>query len=203
MQYSPEQKNSRTVNAIIALSLLFGAAAYAIPVVCEAKGVKYMPWLFSLLTLFSVVTALYFLVRYKMTGFVYALRPRSEIESDPSLETAYAANFNIGRMPADWVDFVVMKSQGSRMPVTECVLSVGDLVEIIPVSQKGKGGLTPSDVAKKYRERAASDFAFYDYTLSYRWESATELVFIDGQKYVGIIIEADEALVELLRSLKK
>jgi hypothetical protein len=49
----------------------------------------------------------------------------------------------------------------------------------------------------------ASDFAFYDYTLSYRWESATELVFIDGQKYVGIIIEADEALVGLLRSLKK
>lgn len=203
MQYSPEQKNSRTVHLIIALSLLFGAVSYAVPIVCNARGIRYMPWLFSLLTLASVVTALYFLVRYKMTGFIYTIRPRSEIETDPTLETAFAGGGDLTRMPADWLDFVVMKSQGSRIPVTECVLSMGDLIEIVPVMHDSKAGTSPADVAKKYRERAVSDFVFYDYTLSFRWENALELVFIDGQKYVGIIIEADEAFESVIRRSKK
>ena len=66
-----------------------------------------------------------------------------------------------------------------------------------------KAGTSPADVAKKYRERAVSDFVFYDYTLSFRWENALELVFIDGQKYVGIIIEADEAFESVIRRSKK
>ena len=92
MKYSPEQKNSRTVNTLIALSLLLGGITYAVPIICTAQGISYsMPWLFSLLTLVSVAAALYFLVRYKMTGFIYMLRPRSEVDTDPELEAAFAA----------------------------------------------------------------------------------------------------------------
>ena len=204
MQYSPVQKNNRLVNTIIAVSLIFGGISYALPIVFKAKGVTtYMPWMFSLLTLASAAAALYFTVRYKMTGFVYIIRPRSDIDTDPSLETAFAGSMNISRLPKDWVDFVVMKSQGSRMPVTECVLSFGDLVEIVPISRNEKSGTCHADVAKKYRERAVSDFVFYDYTYTFRWESALELVFIDGQRYVGIIIEADEEFEAVLRSMGK
>ena len=199
MQYSPVQKNSRVVNAITVMAFMFGGIAYAIPSVCGAKGIPLpMPWLFSLLTLGSVVTALYFIIRYKMTGFIYMIRPRNDSD-DPMLEAAFAGGANVSRMPKDWVDFVAMKSQGSRAPVMECVLSFGDLAEIVPVTRKG--GFTPSDCAKKYRERSVSDFAFYDYTLTFRWENALELVFIDGQRYVGIIIEADEEFEAVLRSV--
>lgn len=202
MQYSPVQKNAHLVNTIIAVSLIFGGISYALPIVFKAKGVTaYMPWVFSLLTLAAVVSALYFIVRYKMTGFVYIIRPRSDIDTDPSLETAFAGNTNVNRLPKDWVDFVVMKSQGSRMPVTECVLSFGDLVEIVSISGDKKNGTRHADVAKKYRERAVSDFVFYDYTYTFRWESALELVFIDGQRYVGIIIEADDEFEAVLRSM--
>lgn len=204
MRYSPEQKNMRLVSTVFASLLVFGGVTYAVPVVCQAKGVPVpMPWLFSLLTLAAVVGALFFLIRYRMTGFIYIIQPRNGADADLSMETAYASVGDMLSVRPEWLDLVVMKSQGSRMPVTECVLSLGDLAAVIPVKRKSDGrSATVKSVRDKYRERSASDFVFYDYTMTFLWDDAVELVFIDGQRYVGVILEADDAMRRYFLQLK-
>ena len=203
MNFTPTAKNSRLVNSIIVLSLIFGAITYTVPAICQEYGVTVMPWLFGLLTIASVVTALYFFVRYKMTGFIYMICPRSDIDIDPNFQSASFGGGDVTRMSPKWLDFVVMKSQGSRTPIKECVMSFEDLVEVMPIARKKTDGATHDDVAKKYRERSVADFAFYDYTLTYRWEKAVELIFVDGQRYVGIIVEGDEELIDAIRRIRK
>ncbi|MBQ4353636.1 MAG: hypothetical protein IJC71_01950 [Clostridia bacterium] len=201
MRLIPEQKNTRTVNALTACLLLFGGIVYALPVVCKAKGTAVpMPWLFSLLTLMSVAAALFILIRFRMTGFVYLITPRSDVPADPMMESAFAGTPDITRVRPELLDLVVMKYQGSRPPATECVLSLGDLAAVIPVTRQGT--TTIRTVRDQYRQRSAADFVFYDYTLTFRWEEALELIFVDGQRYVGVILEADEAMRRYLTALK-
>ena len=159
-----------------------------------------MPWLFSLLTLMSVAAALFILIRFRMTGFVYLITPRSDIPADPMMESAFAGTPDITRVRPELLDLVVMKYQGSRPPATECVLSLGDLAAVIPVTRQGT--TTIRTVRDQYRQRSAADFVFYDYTLTFRWEEALELIFVDGQRYVGVILEADEAMRRYLTALK-
>lgn len=81
-----------------------------------------------------------------------------------------------------------MKASGSRLAAIECLLSLSDLVFVTDVYRKGGDGrLTREDIRKKYSMRG--DFTFYDYTLTMGLDPALELVFMDGTKYVGVIIE--------------
>lgn len=204
MRHTPTQKNSQLVNAVMASLLIFGAVTYAIPIACEAmeRSVP-MPWIFTVLTLIAVVTAVFFLIRYRMTGFTYIVQPRNDVDADVSMETAYASEADVTRISPEWLDLVVMKSQGSRASVMEAVLSLGDLAAVIPIKRKAGGGcMTMKSVRDKYRERSANDFVFYDYTLTFLWEDAVELVFIDGQRYVGVVLEADDTMRRYFMQLK-
>lgn len=205
MRYIPEPKNLRLVNSIMAVLLVFGGVCYAIPIISEARGVTVIPWLFTMLTLVSVVAALFFLIRYRMTGFTYLIRPRSDVPDDNmEMETVFVGSPDITQVRPEWLDIVVLKSQGNKPGVMECVLSLGDLVAVIPVSGKaGEGRMTIKDVRDKYREKDPTGFVFYDYTLSFQLDEALELIFIDGNRYIGIILEVDGEMKNYLTNLKK
>lgn len=204
MRYIPEPKNLRSVSIIMACLLVFGGVCYAIPIVCEAQSVPVsMPWLFTLLTLISVVAALFFLIRYRMTGFTYLIRPRTDIP-DNGMETVFVGSPDVTQIRPEWLDLVVLKSQGNKPGVMECVMSLGDLAAVIPVSCRAGGEkMTIKQVRDKYREDDPTGFIFYDYTLSFQFEEALELIFIDGNRYVGIILEVDGAMKHYLMNLKK
>lgn len=198
MRCTPAQKNSR-VWGIVAALLVFGGISYAIPILCSAKGIVMGGALFQFITVIAVVAAVFVAVRYQMTGFVYLIRPRSDI-SDNGMETAYAGTadtLGTTQLPPDMLDFVVIKSQGSRAGGTECVLSLADLVAVVPLT---KGGATKKSIREKY---AADGYVYYDYTITLGIDNALALVFIDGNRYAGIFIEPDEAMQAYFMSLGK
>lgn len=203
MRYIPEQKKLRLVNMIMAALLVFGGVCYAIPVVCNAQGITVpMPWLFTLLTLVSVVSAVFFLIRYRMTSFTYLIRMRSDLPAD-EMETVSAYGADVTNVRPEWLDFVVLKAQGNKPGVMECVMSLDDLVAVIPVSRKSEDGkMTIKTVRDKYRKGDPSAFIFYDYTLSFQLDEALELIFVDGNRYVGVILEVDGEMKNYLTSLK-
>ena len=199
MRCVPSQKNPR-VWAIVAALLVFGGIAYAIPIVCNANGITVGGALFQLVTVFAVVATVFLVVRYQMTHFVYLIRPRSDL-SDADLEPAYAGNVGpagITRLPPDMLDFVVNRSQGSRAGAVECVLSLSDLVAVIPMTKEN--GVTKSAIREKYQ---ADGYVYYDYTVTLGVTDVLALVFIDGNRYAGIFIEPDEAMRSYFMNLGK
>ncbi|MBE6710623.1 MAG: hypothetical protein E7579_05825 [Ruminococcaceae bacterium] len=189
MRCSPSQKNPR-VAVMIAALLIFGGIAYAIPIFCNANGIAIGGAVFQLVTVAAVVAAVFLAVRYQMTHFVYLIRPRSDID-ETGMETALAGNIgtlNAAHLPADMLDFVVIRSQGNRAGAAECVLSIADLAAVIPVEKIGTD-------KKRIRERYQADgYVYYDYTVTLGLDNALALVFIDGNRYAGIFIEPDEAM---------
>lgn len=198
MRCTPVQKNPR-VTAIIAALLVFGGIAYAIPIFCRARGIAVGGALFQLVTVAAVVTAVFLAVRYTMTHFVYLVRPRSDI-SENGMETAFAGTaspLGITHLPPEMLDFVVIRSQGSRAGSMECVLSLADLAAVIPV-------VNVRADKKKIREKYQADgYVYYDYTATLGVTDALALVFIDGNRYAGIFIEPDEAMRAYFLSLGK
>ncbi len=198
MRCKPTQKNPR-VTAIIAALLVSGGIAYAIPIFCNANGIAVGGALFQLVTVAAVVAAVFLAVRYQMTHFVYLVRPRSDI-SENGMETAFAGNIgmtNSTHLPPDMLDFVVIRSQGSRAGAAECVLSLADLAAVIPV---GKISTDKKTIREKYQ---ADGYVYYDYTVTLGLDDALALVFIDGNRYAGIFIEPDEAMRSYFLSLGK
>ena len=49
---------------------------------------------------------------------------------------------------------------------------------------------------------AAEGYVYYDYTVTPRPDDALGLVFIDGNRYVGVVIEPDEVMRAFLSKLK-
>ncbi len=198
MRCVPTQRNTR-IWWIVAALLVFGGICYAIPIVCSANGVVIAGAVFQFMTVLSVVAAVFFVVRYQMTGFVYLIRPRSDI-SENGMETAYAGGGErgISGLSQDMLDFVVTKSQGSRPGAMECVMSLSDLVAVIPLSAQKR------PLKKQIREKYQADgYVSYDYTLTLGVADALALVFIDGNRYAGIFIEPDEAMRAYFLSLGK
>lgn len=193
MRCVPIQRN-KGVYLIFAALLLVGGISYAVPAVCSAHGIKVLEFPFSIITLFSLVAAVFVLVRYCMTGFVYIIRMRSEIEEN-GMEASPVGGGDIRLVRREYLDFVVTKSQGIRPGTMECVMSLGDLKEVVVLE---KGVSEKKDVRARYAEYG---FVFYDYTLTLGNKDALELVFEDGSRYVGIIIEPDEKMKEYLLSL--
>lgn len=195
MRCVPTQKNRRAVTGLIATLLLFGAVTYSIPVICRNAGIKTIPILFTSLTFIAVIAAVSIAVRYLMTGYEYVIRPNSDLsEDDAEAVPEYDGAFE--KIPPDYLDLIVSKSQGSRPGYMDCVLSLGDLKAVIPVSRKGK--ITPRTVRNDYSDEK---FVFYNYTLTFHWQNAVECIFEDGDRCVGIILEADEQMSEYLKKL--
>lgn len=194
MKYVPQQKNTR-VNMIIAAILVAGAIVYAVPPIAKANGISVINLPFDVLVFALIIAAVFIIVRYKMTAFEYSIRPRSSIESEIGAEEVFVSSADLTRFPKDRLDFVVNKTQGTRENM-ECVMSLGDLVSADEISLRGKNPdslPTKDDIRKKY---AADGFVFYDYTVTLGLECALELVFVDGNRYAGVIIEADDEMKE-------
>ena len=198
MRCTPTQKNPR-VTAIIAALLVFGGISYAIPIFCNANGIATGGAVFQLITVAAVVAAVFLAVRYQMTHFVYLIRPRSDV-SENGMETAFAGTVSplgVTRLPPEMLDFVVIRSQGSRAGSMECVLSLDDLAAVIPV---GKIRTDKKKIREKYQ---ADGYVYYDYTVTLGLDDALALVFIDGNRYASIFIEPDETMRAYLLSLGK
>ncbi len=194
MRCNPTQRNRRLVIVLIVLLLILGAVAFSVPTVAETVGFTTVPAVFTGLSVVLVCAAVFFVVRYLLTGFVYQIRPREDLMG--YAEEEWARTGDLGVLSPRHLDLVVSKSQGSRPPVTECVLGLDSLLEAVPIRRKG--GTTKADVRSRY---AKDSFVFYDYTLTFLWNEALELVFRDGGETVGVILEPDAAMTAYLRGL--
>ena len=198
MRCTPVQKNPR-ISWIFAALLIVGGIAYGVPVVCEANGVDVAAIPFTFTAFLCVIAAIFVLVRYRMMTMVYLIRPRADIDEN-GMETAFAGELDVTAIRPEYLDFIVIKGQGSRPGAMECMMSLSDLVSVYRVTKKGGNGtVTHSEVRGKY---IRDGFVFYDYTVTLGLEEALELVFIDGNRYCGIIIEPDEPLARYLMNLK-
>ncbi len=198
MRCSPVQRNPR-VSWIFAVLLIVGGIAYAVPVVCEAYGIDVMAIPFTFTAFLCVIAAVFVLVRYRMTTMVYLIRPRSGMDEN-GMEAAFAGALDVTTLRPEYLDFIVIKGQGSRPGAMECVMGLDDLCAVYRVTNKGGDGtLTRSQVREKYIH---DGFVFYDYTVTLGLDEALELVFVDGNRYCGIIIEPDEPMARYLMSLK-
>ena len=200
MRCVPEQKNARGVRMIIAALLLGGGILYAVPHAAQAAGIRVISWLFDLLTIGCIVGAVFLLVRYQMTSFQYIIRTKREAE-DSGLVTAYAENvrLNVVDLPPEMLDFVVIRSQGARPGAMECVLGLEQLTAAVPLRRNRKDGVTKTMLRDHY---AAEGYVYYDYTVTLRPDDALGLVFVDGNRYVGVVIEPDEVMRAYFTQLK-
>lgn len=202
MRCVPEQKNARGVRRIIAALLVGGGILYALPRAAGAAGLRVIPWIFDLLTIGCVVGAVFLLVRYQMTGFQYIVRTKNEAD-DSGLVTAYAAGaeLNVADLPPEFLDFVVIRSQGARPGVMECVLGLEQLTAVVPLRRKKADGMTKSALRDRYAAEG-EDYISYDYTVTFLADSALALVFLDGNRTVGVILEPDERMKAYFTQLK-
>ena len=200
MRCIPVQRNVGAVRSVLAVLLLAGFVFYAIPAASGAAGVHVPAWPFTALSFACIIAAIFLFTRYRMTGFQYIIRPRSETD-DSGLVTAQVSGMrlNIGDLPPETLDFAVVKSMGARPGAMECLLGLDSLVAVLPLRRNAKDGLTKAGLRDRY---AADGYVWYDYTLTFGIDDALALVFLDGNRYAGIIIEPDEAMRAYFSELK-
>lgn len=148
-------------------------------------------WLFQTVTLAGVVTSLYLLLRWRMTWFVYAVRPkedRTPVWNDA--EPALAGGVSLRYVPADTLDFIVVKGQGARNGVMECVLGLDALVQVSVVCRKDGDDCPRYDRKKLMTEYPGAKV--YEYIQTYRWEKAITAVFRDGSGYAVLLLDLPE-----------
>lgn len=203
MRCVPEQKNRKTLYSLIFALWIGGVILYAVPDVCAKNGVSTPVWLFEFLAVAAIIAGVFLLIRYGMTHFTYVIRPRSDAsdlgETGREMAFAGASAADVTMIRPEFLDFIVTKAQGARDGAMECVLGLGDLAAVYPVKKRGNGGMTPKQVREKY---AADGFVFYDYTVTFLLRDALELVFADGSRYVGVILEPDAVMARYLTSLR-
>lgn len=191
MKYKPEQKHSKLLNTVMICLLIAGTVAYSLPVIFRSNEINISPFPFTALAIMCFIAAIFLLIRYRMSSFEYIIRPRSDL--DPELAAAYSVGNDISRFPYDCLDFIVYKSQSSKPGAMECVLSVSDLIAAYSLNDKK----SKSEMNSKYSK---DGFVFYNYTLTFRPDSVTEFIFIDGNRYVGIILEDDNEVTRFLHN---
>ena len=158
--------------AIIALALLTGV------------GVYFRLWGVAFLALFLLM---YVLARYLLIEFCYIIGPRGEDEV-----SALAASYSgIGNMPYHMLDLTVTRKYPFGEPVGLCVLSLEQLKEAFFVA--GEAGKM-REIREKYKAENGGRFVVYDYSLTPRSKDGLLLVFADGEEYIGVLLEADEAM---------
>lgn len=197
MRYTPTQRHGSLLNTVCVFMIILGAASYAMPLIFSAVGKTAAPFPFTAAAVIFFIAFIFLLIRYRMTSFEYVIKKRDNtVWTEPEPEYARGAAYGIGEEVRE-LDFVVYKSLGARQGAMECVLSLGDLVEVVPLS---RDGTKKSAVMKKYSEKRQK-FVYYDYTLTFLPDKTLELVFEDGVGYVGIIIEDDGEVAEFFRRL--
>lgn len=191
MNYTPKQEN-KNVTAIVVTLIAAGLLIYLLPNFLEIRAV-----FCQIIAMICLVAAVFLLVRYKTTSFIYSIRPRSMMHDDMEAEAAIAgASLSIERIDPKYLDFVVSKKQGSRAPNMECVLGLSSL--------KGAWIISPESEYKKpgpLMEKARSDYGavdFYDYTITLGLKESLLLLFRDGEKHAAIRIEPSEELQNYL-----
>ena len=189
MRFSPEQKNTKLLTAVIIVILVLSVISYSIPSALAVEGVTVPPIIFVGMGLIGFIASIFLFLRYGMTKFEYVLKPRDDAYPGEAVEFSSDA---AGNAP---LDFVVYKAMGTRHSSMECVLPIGDLIEAIPLK---RGERSKKDVARAYSKE---NFTFYDYTLTFMPDETLELVFADGNKSVGIIIENDNPVADYFTSL--
>ena len=199
MRCVPQQRRTRAVRSIFAALLIAGFLIYAVPPASAAAGIRVPAWPFTAVAFLCLIAAVFLLIRYEMTGFQYILRPRNETD-DTGLVTAYASGHPvIYDLLPEQIDFAVIKSQGARPGAMECLLSLGDLIAVHPLRRNRRDGMTKADLREQY---AGDGYVWYDYTLTLGIDDALALVFVDGRRTVGILIEPDEQMRAYFTALK-
>ena len=189
MRFVPTQKHGPRLVAACVLLLLIGTAAYSAPIVFASLGKSVPPFPFTCVAVMCFIALIFLFLRYRATVFEYVICPRDDGYVPADAEFAYEDGTPL--------DFVVYKSIGARQGAMECRLSVSDFREAVPLK---KGGRTKRDVLKAFADEG---FTYYDYTLTFLPEETIELVFADGQKYVGIIIEDNNEIADYFRKISK
>jgi hypothetical protein len=199
MRCVPQQRRTRAVRSIFAALLIAGFLIYAVPPASAAAGIRVPAWPFTAAAFLCLIAAVFLLIRYEMTGFQYIIRPRNETD-DTGLVTAYASEHPvIYDLLPEQIDFAVIKSQGARPGAMECLLSLGDLIAVHPLRRNRRDGMTKADLRERY---AGDGYVWYDYTLTLGIDDALALVFVDGRRTVGILIEPDEQMRAYFTMLK-
>ena len=148
-------------------------------------------WIFQLICLAGVVASLYLLLRWRMTWFVFAIRPKEDHSAVwEDAEPALAGGLSLRYAPADTLDFIVVKGQGSRNGVMECVLGLDSLVQASVVCRKPE-----NDVPAYSRKDILAQYPgvkVYEYIQTYRWDRAVLAVFRDGNGYAALLLDLPE-----------
>jgi len=184
MQWCPKQKNSRSLAVLILLCGLIAAVGFV-----AGNSVQRFAWLFQMICIGGLTGMLYFLIRYRLTWFVYAIRTKSDtFTSDAGTVPAEQPSMHITHLPKDMLDFAVIKGQGQRSGVLECLMGLEYLIEVIPVSPKANTDRKTVDYGKKKYPA----LVLYDYTITLFWQEALLLIFLDGERHTGVLIEPGE-----------
>lgn len=191
MVFSPKQKNGGVLTVVIIAIIALSVILYCMPSVLIENGITAPPIWFVFSGLIGFIAAIYLFLRYSMTKFEYVIKPRDESRWGEA--PVFVSDASDGTAP---LDFVVYKAMGTRQAAMECVLPLSDLIEAVPLK---KGERTKNDVMRAYKSEAKGGFIYYDYTLTFFPKETLELVFADGDKIVGIIIEDSNPVAEYLK----
>lgn len=150
---------------------------------------------FQMLGLVGLIASLYLLLRWRMTWFVFSIRPRND--DTPVWENTEAALANAGSLanpyrylPRDELDLIVVKGQGNRAGAMECVLGLGDLLKAQVVSRKATDGLPTYD--RHTYQKQYPGARVYEYIQTWHWETAIVAVFREGSGYAVLLLDIPE-----------
>ncbi len=196
MQYRPQPQNRRLSDSLLFACLLTATVILSLPAAEEAMGFwAGEPLLFFLLSLPFWFGGLYLFMRYRLLSFIYeigeenGLFPASSYAYDPAKGSLSPS----GSLYPSEGDLTVTKTVGWSKPLVDCRLSLSNLREVIPLCRKNT---TTLKELRRSRARQGEAFVLYDYTASFRWQEATLLLFTEGEKTVGILLEIPTGLLQ-------
>ncbi len=182
------------------LLLLLGIVGYV-----AGAAVQRYTWVFQLISLAAITASLYMLIRWRMTWFVFAVSPRDHRhvptgwrDDDAKIGCPAVGEGGAAAKPGqnpyrfmapEQLDLIVVKGQGGRAGVMECVLGVDSLVQAWAVCRKNAA----EDELPRYQ---AGDIRaqypgvkLYEYTQTFQWDTAIVAVFRDGAGYAGLLLD--------------
>ncbi len=178
------------------LLLLLGIVGYI-----AGAAVQRFAWVFQLLCIIGVTASLYLLIRWRMTWFVFSVGPRDHRNVPTGWEDAAAACPTEGTgalamagnpyrfLPMEQLDFLVVKGQGSRQGVMECVLGMDSLVQAWPVCRRASDeGELPPYQPRQIRAQYPG-VKLFEYTQTFQWDTAIVTVFRDGAGYAALLLD--------------
>ncbi len=172
MKYSPKPQKRQ------AITVAFILIAVAVVTYFFSNSGLSSPLPLQIISMACLCAATYILVRYYFTGITYILRPSDNASGD------------IIALPRDKVDFCVIRSQGKREGITECLLSLDRLISVGDFS----------DESLKALNEKHGKLSVYYYTVKMFKENRQALIFNDSGTVLCIIIEADDRFISMLSS---